>query len=115
MGGKQKLANAQAQANKIASQTARQQAADAAKARRVAVRTAQADRRQAANQNRALVRAERQSAAALASLQDTQDVTTEFITDEEALRKKNGGGMRSAYGFARPMGFGLGGGKTMLG
>lgn len=116
MSGQQKLAKATQAATAQAAATARQQAKQTRKANRVAVRTAQKDRKQSAAQNAALVQAERESAAALAAIDQGGQVNTEFIQDEEALRKVRGlRGVRSAYGFQRPAGMGLGGGMTQLG
>ena len=112
MGGKQKLAKAQSQANAIAQQTARQQAKASRQANRVAVRTAKQDRRAGARQNAALIAAERDSAAALAAL-DQGNIQTEFIEDDEMMRRQ--GGRKGAYSFGRPMSTMLGGGDTRLG
>jgi hypothetical protein len=124
MGGKQKAQQAQTaalkRANQLKAQSLKTQAKNAANARRIAVRTAAADRRASNRQNAALVKAERQSAALLAQIGNKEeaapDLRTEFIQDEEAARKKLSGISGSgAYGFSRPSGFGLGGGKSMLG
>lgn len=113
MGGKQKLAKAQSQANAIAQQTARKQARASRQANRVAVRTARQDRRAGAAQNAALIAAERDSAAALAAL-DRGNVETQFIEDDEMMRRQ-AGGRKGAYSFGRPMSSMLGGGDTRLG
>lgn len=118
MGGKQKLANAQNQANALAKQSMRQQAMANLKAQRQAQRAAQTDRRFQANQNRMLADAERQSAEALAASQQNQQVRTDYIDDEEAMRRRRGvggGGGGGGYGFNRPMGSGLGGSPSRLG
>jgi hypothetical protein len=64
-------------------------------------------------QNAALVAAERDSAAALAAL-DQGNVETEFIEDDEMMRRQMGG-RKGAYSFGRPMSSMLGGGDTRLG
>ena len=112
MGGKQKLAKAQSQANAIAQQTARKQARASRQANRVAVRTARQDRRAGAAQNAALIAAERDSAAALAAL-DQGNIETQFIEDDEMMRRQ--GSRKGAYSFGRPMSSMLGGGDTRLG
>jgi hypothetical protein len=115
MGGKQKLAQAQSQANAIAAQTARQQAKASRQSNRVAVRSAKQDRRAGAAQSAALIAAEKESAAALAALDQNQNVETQYIEDEDAMRRKMGGAGRSSYNFGRPLSNLLGGGKSMLG
>ena len=112
MGGKNKLAEAQSKASAIAQQTAMKQAKAARAANRVAVRTAQQDRRVGTRQNAALIAAERDSAAALAAL-DQGNVQTEFIEDDEMMRRQ--GGRKGAYSFGRPMSTMLGGSDTRLG
>lgn len=120
MGGKQKVAEQQRRANAIAQASMRKQAQQAQTQRRAALRSSQADRRAGAKQNAALVKAERQSAALLAQIGAGADaeanLRTDVIQDEEAARRKLlAGGSRSAYGFARPTGVGLGGGNSILG
>ncbi len=116
MGGKQKLADAQNRANMLAKQSMRQQAMANLKAERQAQKAAQTDRRFQANQNRMLAAAERQSAEALAASQQNQQVRTDYIEDEEAMRqRRGGGGGGGGYGFGRPMGSGLGGSPSRLG
>lgn len=101
--------------NPIAQSIARQAQAQR-QANRIAVRTAAADRRAGANQTRALARAERESAAALAALDQGNDVQTQFIQDEEMLRRQGAAmGRRSSYTFGRPLSSMLGGGSTQLG
>jgi len=112
MGGKNKLAEAQSKASAIAQQTAMKQAKAARAANRVAVRTATQDRRVATRQNAALIAAERDSAAALAAL-DQGNVQTEYIEDDEMMRRQ--GGRKGAYSFGRPMSSMLGGADTRLG
>lgn len=101
-------------AAQIAAQTAREQAKANRKAQLVAQRAAQTDRKFQANQNRMLANAERQSAEALAATQQNQPARTDYIEDEEAMRQRRMGG-GSSYGFARPMGSGLGGSPSKLG
>lgn len=118
MGGKQKLADQQHQANKLAAQSMRQQAQQNARARRVAARAARVDRQQSSRQNQALIKAQRQNAAALSALNqdDPANLRTEFIEDEEVARRRllrmSG---RNAYGFSRPSSTSLGGGSSQLG
>lgn len=115
MGGKQKLAKAQTQANQIAAQSQRKQAQASRKATRVAVRTAKQDRVAGNAQSAALIAAEKESAAALAALDQNRNVETQYIEDEDAMRRKMGGAGRSSYNFGRPLSNMLGGGKSMLG
>ena len=115
MGGQQKLAKAQKQANQIADRTRVLQSRSGKQANRIAVRSGKREKKAAATQTAALVAAEKESAAALAALTEGRDVQTEFIVDEEAKRKRGGMGGSSAYGFSRPAMTGLGGGNTRLG
>jgi hypothetical protein len=115
MGGKQK-AKAQERANQLAAKNARMAQRTAKRERRLAKRLSRQDRRAAQERNEKLIEAERNSAAELAKLQGAQNIQTEFVDDREARRRKllarQG---RSAYGFARGSGAGLGGGDSKLG
>lgn len=105
-----------AQANALTAQGMRQSAQQARKANRVAVRTAQQERKASSRQNQQLIAAERASAAALAKVGEGQNIRTDVINDPEAERKRLlAMGGRSAYGFQRPGGSGLGGGMSPLG
>lgn len=118
MGGKRKLAKQQERANLLSQAGLRQQAAANRQAQRIAQQAAAADRRFQAEQTRRMSEIEQRSAEALAAMKDKQDVRTDYIEDEEAIRRRRvggGGGGGGGYGFARPMGSGLGGSPSKLG
>lgn len=93
----------------------RQAAKQGRRDRRIAVRTAQQDRKQDRRLERANIAAQKESAAALAGMDEQNYLPTEVIDDTEARRRRAMAG-RSAYGFASTGGgYGLGGGSTQLG
>lgn len=85
-------------------------------ANRIAVREAGLARTQSKAQNAALISAEQETAKMMAQVGKEKNLRTEVIDDEDESRKKllSMGG-KSAYGFARPSGSGLGGGSSTLG
>lgn len=116
MGGRQKQAKAQERANQLAERSAKRQQQLAKRERKVAKRTARQERRASTRQNQQLVAAEQASAAKLAELGKDDNLSTEYIEDDEAKRRKlMASGGRSAYGFSRGSGYGLGGGSSKLG
>ena len=116
MGGRQRQAKALERANKIAENSSKRQAQLAKREKKVARRTGRQERKSSAKQNAELIAAEEATANKLAALGQDQDLTTEYIQDEDEKRKKLvSSGVRGAYGFARPSGNGLGGGSSVLG
>jgi hypothetical protein len=115
MGGKQKKRQIR-EMQRATQLTLAQNAAQNLEANRIAVREAELARDQSAAQNAALIAAEQESAKLLAQVGKEKNLRTEVINDEEVARKKlRSMGRKSAYGFARPSGSGLGGGRTTLG
>jgi transcription-repair coupling factor (superfamily II helicase) len=115
MGGSQKKKQTE-QLRKNAQMTLAQNARLSRQANRIAVRQAGKARKQSAAQNAALVAAEKETARMMAQVGQEKDLRTEVIDDEDEARKKllSMGG-KSAYGFSRPSGSGLGGGSSTLG
>jgi hypothetical protein len=115
MGGKQKKRQIR-EMQRATQLTLAQNAAQNLEANRIAVREAELARDQSAAQNAALIAAEQESAKLLAQVGKEKNLRTEVINDEEVARKKlRSMGRKSAYGFARPSGSGLGGGSSTLG